>query len=136
MEISQERQKTIWDTTDDQKKYRCDTCGKGFINIQRLSEHLNVHTGDSGEENLEHGIEINVETIEYQDDGQISGNSNIKLSEQFITSIIKQVDELCEKIKTGDPDTKRTEQSQDDPYNLGVPSDFSELDFLWSGPSV
>ena len=29
-----------------------------------------------------------------------------------------------------------SEQSQDDPYNLGVPSDFSELDFLWSGPSV
>ena len=33
-------------TPDDQKKYKCDTCGKGFTNNQRLSEHLNVHTGE------------------------------------------------------------------------------------------
>ena len=33
-------------TPDDQKKYRCDTCGKGFINNLRLSDHMNVHTGE------------------------------------------------------------------------------------------
>ena len=33
-------------TPDDQKKYRCDTCGKGFIENQRLSDHINVHTGE------------------------------------------------------------------------------------------
>ena len=34
-------------TPDDQKKFRCDsTCGKGFINKQRISEHLNIHTGE------------------------------------------------------------------------------------------
>ena len=32
-------------TPDDQKKFRCDTCGKGFIDKQRLSEHNNIHTG-------------------------------------------------------------------------------------------
>ena len=33
-------------TPDDQKKYRCDTCGKGFTENQRLSDHINVHTGE------------------------------------------------------------------------------------------
>ena len=33
-------------TPDDQKKYRCDTCGKGFIDNHRLSDHINVHTGE------------------------------------------------------------------------------------------
>ena len=31
-------------TPDDQKKCRCDVCGKGFSCNQRLSEHLNIHT--------------------------------------------------------------------------------------------
>ena len=29
-----------------------------------------------------------------------------------------------------------SQQSQEEPYNLWVPSDFPELDFLWSRPSV
>ena len=33
-------------TPDDQKKYRCDKCGKGFIDKWRLSDHINVHTGE------------------------------------------------------------------------------------------
>jgi uncharacterized Zn-finger protein len=33
-------------TPDDQKKYRCDTCGKGFIDNWKLSDHMNVHTGE------------------------------------------------------------------------------------------
>ena len=33
-------------TPDDQKKCRCDICGKGFSNNQRLAEHLNIHTGE------------------------------------------------------------------------------------------
>ena len=33
-------------TPDDQKKYRCDTCGKGFTDNQKLSDHINVHTGE------------------------------------------------------------------------------------------
>ena len=50
---------------------------------------------------------IDVETIEYQDEEQVSANSNF---EQFIADTIQQVDELCENIKTGDPDTKRSEE--------------------------
>ena len=33
-------------TPGDQKKCRCDICGKGFSNNQRLAEHLNIHTGE------------------------------------------------------------------------------------------
>jgi uncharacterized Zn-finger protein len=33
-------------TPDDQKKYRCDVCGKGFACNQNLSEHMNIHTGE------------------------------------------------------------------------------------------
>ena len=38
---------------------------------------------------------------------QIDG-SNFELSEQFIVLILKQVDDLCENIKNGDPDLERT----------------------------
>ena len=31
---------------DDQKPYRCDTCGKGFISSNYLANHINTHTGD------------------------------------------------------------------------------------------
>ena len=34
-------------------------------------------------------------------------NSNLQLSEDFIIFILKQVDELCENIKNGDPDVER-----------------------------
>ena len=33
-------------TSNDEKKYRCDTCGKGFNNNQSLQDHQNVHTGE------------------------------------------------------------------------------------------
>ena len=33
-------------TPDDQKKCRCEVCGKGFSCNQRLLEHLNIHTGE------------------------------------------------------------------------------------------
>ena len=54
------------------------------------------------------GVKIKVKTNEYQDERQ--NNDTFALSEQFIAFIIKQVDELCENIKTGDPDIKRTEE--------------------------
>jgi hypothetical protein len=50
---------------------------------------------------------IDVETIEYQDEQQVSDNSTF---EQFIANTIQQVDELCESIRTGDPHTKRSEE--------------------------
>ena len=33
-------------THNDQKKYKCDVCGKGFIDNLSLSDHNNVHTGE------------------------------------------------------------------------------------------
>ena len=30
----------------DKKRYKCDECGKGFLNNRRLSDHTNVHTGE------------------------------------------------------------------------------------------
>jgi hypothetical protein len=53
---------------------------------------------------------VNLETNEYQDEEQIKDGLNFEVSEQFISFIIQQVDELCEYIKTGDPDTKRTRE--------------------------
>ena len=55
-------------------------------------------------------IKIKVETNKYQDDIQndLIGSSNVELSEQFAAFILSQVDELCEIIKNGDPDIKRT----------------------------
>ena len=55
-------------------------------------------------------IKIKVETNKYQDDEQndLIDSSNLELSEQFAAFILSQVDELCEIIKNGDPDLKRT----------------------------
>ena len=33
-------------TSNDEKKYRCGTCGKGFNNNASLQDHKNVHTGE------------------------------------------------------------------------------------------
>ena len=55
-------------------------------------------------------IKIKVETNKYQDGEQndLIDSSNLELSEQFAAFILIQVDELCEIIKNGDPDIKRT----------------------------
>ena len=33
-------------TPNDQKKYKCTVCGKGFSTNQKLKEHNNIHTGE------------------------------------------------------------------------------------------
>ena len=33
-------------TANEDKKYKCDICSKGFVNITRLNEHKNIHTGE------------------------------------------------------------------------------------------
>ena len=33
-------------TSNDEKKFRCDECGKGFIASIRLKDHKNIHTGE------------------------------------------------------------------------------------------
>ena len=32
--------------SDDQKNYKCDTCGKGFGTRRSFEEHKNIHTGE------------------------------------------------------------------------------------------
>ena len=55
-------------------------------------------------------IKIKVETNRFQDEEQndLIDSSNFELSEEFAAFILNQVDELCEIIKNGDPDIKRT----------------------------
>ena len=33
-------------TPDDQKRFKCDVCGKGFVEKERLEDHNNIHTGE------------------------------------------------------------------------------------------
>ena len=79
---------------------------KGIFQVEN-SENFTVEARNKREspKSPESDI-IDVETIKYQDEEQVSDNSNL---ERFIATIIQQVDELCENIKTGDPDTKRSE---------------------------
>ena len=51
-----------------------------------------------------------IDEAEYQKqlDLALCNSSNLDLSEEFIIFILKQVDELCENIKNGDPDIERT----------------------------
>ena len=31
---------------DETKQLKCEHCGKGFVSAQKLSEHVNTHTGE------------------------------------------------------------------------------------------
>ena len=31
---------------NDQKRFKCELCGKGFATKQRLKDHTNIHTGE------------------------------------------------------------------------------------------
>ena len=33
-------------TANDQKKFKCEVCGKGFVNSHELKDHKNIHTGE------------------------------------------------------------------------------------------
>ena len=46
--------------------------------------------------------------LEEEKNSKLSEGMNLDLTEEFIISILQQVDELCEKIKNGDPDNERT----------------------------
>ena len=48
--------------------------------------------------------------LDYEDQLDFCDNSDLELSEEFITLILKQVDDLCENIKNGDPNINRTSE--------------------------
>ena len=81
-------------------------------NIKSEKNHLKKKGTKKKSPNKKHepDIKIKVETNKYHDDVQndLIGSSNVELSEQFAAFILSQVDELCEIIKNGDPDIKRT----------------------------
>ena len=49
----------------------------------------------------------NLDNLENQN---ISDVSELNLSEEFLSEILKQVNKLCDNIKNGDPDTERTQK--------------------------
>merc|ERR1712008_207226 len=69
-----------------------------------VPKYHDLDTNDQSEGKLK------VETKELQGNEQNNQlvSSNLELSEQFIVLILKQVDELCENIKNGDPNLERT----------------------------
>jgi hypothetical protein len=75
-------------------------------------------------------IKPKLETNELQDEKQKNPfySSNLELSEQFIVFILKQVDELCENISNGDPDSKRSREINKN-LNNAVNSYKNILDF-------
>ena len=53
-------------------------------------------------------IKEEINYLEDQNQFDLNVNSYLELSEEFINSILQQVDELCENINIGDPDIERT----------------------------
>ena len=80
--------------------------------------------------NTRNDIKLKIETNESKDKKQISStiSSSLELSEQFILFILKQVDEICENVKNGDPDTKRSKEVNHN-LNNAVISYRNMLDF-------
>ena len=59
-------------------------------------------------ENLEAEFRIEPTDFANLDQFDIDDDSNIELSEEFISLILQQVNDLCENIKNGDPNIQRT----------------------------
>ena len=59
-------------------------------------------------ENLEAEFKIEPTDFANLDQFDIDDDSNIELSEEFISLILQQVNDLCENIKNGDPNIQRT----------------------------
>ena len=60
-------------------------------------------------------FDIKHEDIDEMDDDNLENQnlsdvSELILSEEFLSEILKQVNELCDNIKSGDPDTERTQK--------------------------
>ena len=98
--------------TDKSKKlYNCSLCNKNLKGNYQLKKHLKSHikAGEMIEPDqvFEPKIEIEAQDIKIKDHYDFEC-SDIDLSEEFLSDILKQVDELCDSIKNGDPNLERT----------------------------
>ena len=59
-------------------------------------------------ENIEAEFKLEPTEFENLDPFNMGNDSNIELSEEFISLILQQVNDLCENIKNGDPNIQRT----------------------------
>lgn len=93
------------------KFYNCSLCNKNFKGNYQLKKHLKSHikAGEMIEPDqvFEPKIEIDAQDIKVKDHYDFEC-SDIDLSEEFLSDILKQVDQLCDSIKNGDPNLERT----------------------------
>jgi len=94
----------------------CPNCLIPFDTKADLSEHSCVHIktedNDSKDKNktyihVEDLVNIDNSILDQKEEFMLD-ESFLELSEEFVTAILRQVDELCENIQNGDPDLKRT----------------------------
>ena len=86
----------------------------GQIKIKKSDEKANGNNGIKAEGKKKRGrpkkekseIKPKKETKDFSKD--FFDSSNLELSEDFVIFILRQVDELCENIRNGDPDLERT----------------------------
>ena len=107
--------KTKIETQDARKLCICGICNKGFKDNYRLRRHESqVHTKDWNLIQTDHLFEpeTKIETQDVQDfkdEGQFDFEyTDVDLSEEFLSGILKLIDELCDAIRNGDPDLERT----------------------------
>ena len=115
--LEQEDIKDISDSDSDysskKKKRKCNSKKKrtkNEIDHNKLSDKLPVLEDRKKVGRPKRKQAIKEEDEHFLDQNQIDLNASayLELSEEYIASILQQVDELCENIKNGDPDIERT----------------------------
>ena len=107
--------KTKTETQDAKKLCICGICNKGFKDNYRLRRHESqVHTKDWNLIQPDHVFEpkTKIETLDaqdFKDEEQFDFEyTDVDLSEEFLSDILKRVDELCDVINKGDSNFERT----------------------------
>jgi hypothetical protein len=90
----------------------CSLCQMTFPSHEEILVHTCEEIKEEKiEEIIEHSELIANEQLDCFDQNDFkheSSSSCLDLSEEFLVSILKQVNDLCENIKSGDPDVERT----------------------------
>merc|ERR1712008_260027 len=107
--------KTKIETQDARKLCICGICDKGFKDNYRLRRHESqVHTKDWNLIQPNHVFEpkTKIETLDaqdFKDEEQFDFEyTDVDLSEEFLSKILRLVDELCDVINKGDSNFERT----------------------------